>query len=157
MGDLSPYAQEREIAILAVHCASILTKRVLASTHGLGEQSKSDASPVTIADFGAQALLISAIHKTWPEDRFIGEESADTLREDPVLAERVWSFVKDAGVQDARGDGMLGRITSLEEMLDLIDLGVTGFSEQDGPQKGRLWIMDPVDGTQAYIKVSSLL
>lgn len=152
MESFAAYAQERKIAILAVHRASLVTKRVLASSHGLGEQSKSDASPVTIADFAAQALLISAIHTTWPEDRFIGEESADALRNDPILAEQVWSFVKDAKLQTEQDNEILGKVESLEHMLDLIDLGVNGLIETSNSSGGRLWIMDPVDGTQAYIK-----
>ena len=52
------YDKELEVALLAVQRAAILTKAVY-SSHSKGTLSKSDSSPVTIGDFGAQALIIA--------------------------------------------------------------------------------------------------
>ena len=74
-----PYTKERLIAELAVQRAALLTKKVLREIDK-GTISKSDKSPVTIADFAAQALIICAVHHNFPEDKFVSEEAADTLR-----------------------------------------------------------------------------
>src|SRR5690349_1157061 len=89
-----PYAAELSLALSAVHNASILTKSVLRSLKNhVSAETKADDSPVTIADFAAQALLISALHAVYPEDAFLGEESADALRDNEPLANRVWELV----------------------------------------------------------------
>src|ERR1700709_2585959 len=54
---MSTYSKELEVAQLAVQRASILTKKVF-HEKAKGTVSKDDASPVTIGDFGAQALII---------------------------------------------------------------------------------------------------
>jgi 3'(2'), 5'-bisphosphate nucleotidase len=160
-----PYSVELDSALGAVHAASILTKSVLRSlSNHVGAETKADDSPVTIADFAAQALLISALHAVFPEDRFIGEESADALRQNEALADRVWQLVlrakEDAHarqhgnseVQAVAREGA-GALTSSfpaskEDMFDRIDLG--GKAEITG--QGRVWVMDPVDGTATFMQ-----
>ena len=84
------YAAELSLALAVVHNASTLTKSVLRSLkNNVSAETKADDSPVTIADFAAQALLISAIHSVYPDDAFLGEESADALRSNDALADRV--------------------------------------------------------------------
>jgi 3'(2'), 5'-bisphosphate nucleotidase len=159
-----PYSAELESALEAVHAASLLTKSVLRSLqNNVGAETKADDSPVTIADFAAQALLISALHAVYPEDKFIGEESADALRQNEALADHVWQLVVRAK-QDAharRGekseeqtsrDGA-GALTSKypaskDDMFARIDLG--GKGEATG--QGRVWVMDPVDGTATFMQ-----
>jgi 3'(2'), 5'-bisphosphate nucleotidase len=152
------YESELSSALQAVHAASVLTKSVLRSLKNkVGAETKADDSPVTIADFAAQALLISALHAVYPQDRFIGEESADALRQNEPLADRVWQLVlrakeaadarldENGGVQTARAESFP---TSKEEMFDRIDLG--GKGEVTG--QGRVWVMDPVDGTATFMQ-----
>ncbi|KAM5351696.1 hypothetical protein ACJ41O_004419 [Fusarium nematophilum] len=139
------YARERQLAELAVLRASILTKRVLSSVSGI---SKADASPVTVADFAAQALLISALKEAFPGDTFVGEEDSATLREDDALRARVYELVSSARLQKPEDDAMLATPSSVDEMLDLIDLGGRG----QGGRAGRFWVMDPVDGTATFLR-----
>ena len=49
-----PYAKELQLACLTVQRATLLTKKLLAAVEK-GSLDKSDDSPVTIADFAAQA------------------------------------------------------------------------------------------------------
>ncbi|OAK95960.1 carbohydrate phosphatase [Phaeosphaeriaceae sp. SRC1lsM3a] len=166
-----PYSSELACALSAVHAASLLTKSVLRSlSNNVGAETKADDSPVTIADFAAQALLISALHAVFPSDSFIGEESADALRQNEALADRVWQLVLRAK-QDAyarenaksetqmeQGQGRdvtadaltLSRSfpASKEEMFERIDMG--GKGEVTG--QGRVWVMDPVDGTATFMQ-----
>jgi 3'(2'), 5'-bisphosphate nucleotidase len=154
------YSAELSSAVHAVHAASLLTKSVLrALSNNVGAETKADDSPVTIADFAAQAILISALHAVFPHDRFIGEESADALRQNEALADRVWQLVLRA-----REDAHASRLASSEvqtgtltercfpadkaDMFARIDLG--GKGEVTG--QGRVWIMDPVDGTATFMQ-----
>lgn len=163
-----PYKAELDLALRNVHRASLLTKSVLRDLkNNVSAETKADDSPVTIADFAAQALLISALHAVYPSDRFIGEESADALRQNEHLAERVWQLVLRAkegphAHGDENGDlqgsnegnmedehaSMLAFPTSKEHMFDLIDAG--GKSEVTG--QGRVWVMDPIDGTATFMQ-----
>src|SRR6478735_9081125 len=59
------YASELKIAELAVQRAAILTKRVF-HEKAKGTVDKNDKSPVTIGDFGAQALIIAALRHSFP-------------------------------------------------------------------------------------------
>jgi 3'(2'), 5'-bisphosphate nucleotidase len=142
-----PYAYERRIAELAVLQASILTKRVQST---VSEISKGDDTPVTIADFGAQALLIKVLHDAFPDDKFLGEEDSSVLRADLALQNNVYDLLSSTeGVSNPQANGaLLSKPRSVEEMLDLIDLGGRGT----GGDKGRFWVMDPVDGTAAFLK-----
>ena len=101
------YDKELQIALLAVARASILTKSVF-HAKAKGTLSKDDASPVTIGDFGAQALIISAIKHNFPDDEVVGEEEASSLRGDKGLSSKIWDLVKDVKLDDGESDGMLG-------------------------------------------------
>jgi 3'(2'), 5'-bisphosphate nucleotidase len=140
------YEHERTIAELAVQRASLLTKRILADMDK-GAMDKSDRTPVTIGDFGAQAMMIAAIHHNFPDDSFIGEEAATALREDEHLRDRVWNLVSTTHLQDKEMDERLGSIASAEAMMDTIDLG-----NHPGGRKGRIWILDPIDGTATFMR-----
>ena len=83
-----PYEHERFVAELAVQTAIIATKIILDSINK-GVLSKEDGDPFSIADFASQALLIAAIHHTFPEDHIVGEETADALRNSTKLIDRV--------------------------------------------------------------------
>lgn len=88
---MSPYAKELEIAQLAVQRAAILTKRVF-HEKAKGTVSKDDKSPVTIGDFGAQALIIAALKHNFPEDEIVAEEEAAQLRDDANLRATIWDW-----------------------------------------------------------------
>jgi 3'(2'), 5'-bisphosphate nucleotidase len=159
----TPYASESALALRIIHAASLLTKSVLRSLkNNVTAETKADDSPVTIADFAAQALIISALHAVFPSDAFLGEESAAQLRENADLADRVWMLVRQASDQfsdvqhvrtqdggrtaDAEEYAPLRFPTSKEKMLDVIDRG-TG----ERTKEGRVWVMDPVDGTATFM------
>lgn len=154
-----PYSRELSLALRAVHSASLLTKNVLRSLHNhVSAETKVDDSPVTIADFAAQAVIISAIHAVYPDDLFIGEESAEALRGNDGLADRVWELVSRAAsrksevqhVQAHEGDTApvsLAFPGTKAQMLDVIDLG---RGKETG--KGRVWVLDPVDGTATFMQ-----
>ena len=141
------YHKELRIAEFAVQKAAMLTKAVFISTNGYALE-KEDQTPVTTADLGAQALIISALHGAFPNDSFLGEESSKLLRENSLLSKRVWSIVSSTHLEDKDAEELLSSPKSEEEMLDLIDLGGNG----QGGHHGRIWILDPIDGTLTYMR-----
>ncbi|KAJ5632306.1 hypothetical protein N7490_008645 [Penicillium lividum] len=141
------YTQELHLASLAVQRAALLTKQLLSAVDK-GSLSKSDDSPVTIADFAAQASIIAAIHHTFPDDDIVGEEDATALREDPVLLERTWELATSVHLDDEASEALLYTPQSREELLDLIDLGARGQCRRGT----RAWTLDPVDGTATFIR-----
>lgn len=126
----TPYHRERFHAISAVAAASSLARRLQNSLIKNPAVKKSDASPVTIADFAVQALIVSRLHRDFPDDRFIAEETTGALREDDQLLNAVADAL-DMTVAD---------------VLHAIDL--CGHQGGDG---ARTWILDPIDGTRGFI------
>ena len=101
--------------------------------------SKKDRSPVTVADFGAQAVVTHVLRGAFPELPLVGEEDAAELREpnQAVLREKVVANVREA-------EPSLGA----DEILDLIDYG----THAGGPS-GRHWVLDPIDGTKGFLRL----
>lgn len=148
MMDDNQFSKELYIACLAVQRASLATRQVYAAADR-GVSEKLDASLVTVADFAAQALLISAIHHNFPEDGFLGEETAAILRGDVQLQDRVWHVVSTTKLDDPAENELLAVPASKGEMLDIIDLGRRTLPNQAGQ---RFWILDPVDGTSTFLQ-----
>jgi 3'(2'), 5'-bisphosphate nucleotidase len=111
-----------------------------------GTHTKSDHSPVTIGDFGAQALIISALKHNFPADEIAAEEEADDLRRDASLRDAVWGYVKDTVAPEHDGE-LGGKISDVERMMEVIDMG-----KSPGGNKGRVWTLDPIDGTKGFLR-----
>lgn len=141
------YTKELHLARLAVQRAALLTKKLLSEVDK-GSFDKIDATPVTIADFAAQASIIAAIHSTFPNDQIVGEEDSTALRADPVLLERTWDLARSVHLDDAESEALLHTPSTKDEMLSLIDLGAAGTAGR----KGRTWTLDPVDGTATFMR-----
>lgn len=130
--------REMDVAIDAVRRAGELCQKVRESLVSAEMVSKMDKSPVTVADFGAQAVIVSAIRREFPGDLIVAEEDAALLRgEDGAeLCSRVFEYVKDVYPD-----------MSESEMLDAIDGG-----QYEGGAEGRFWTLDPIDGTKGFIR-----
>ncbi|ORY61356.1 3',5'-bisphosphate nucleotidase [Pseudomassariella vexata] len=141
------FAKELEVAQLAVQRAAILTKRVF-HEKAKGTLNKDDKSPVTIGDFGAQALIISSLKASFPADEIVAEEEASTLRDDANLRAQIWDVVKNTSLSDPAAEDILGGPVKDEEtMLTMIDYG-----NSKGGAKGRIWAIDPIDGTKGFLR-----
>lgn len=141
------YEHELSVAELAVQRAIVATKDVLDSVDK-GTLSKDDGSPVSLADFAGQALLIAAIHHAFPADHIVGEEAADALRNDAKLMDKVWSIFSAIQLEDQDSNTPLSPPASPSDMLDLLDLGGSSHSIATG----RVWMVDPIDGTKRFIE-----
>ena len=128
---------EREMAAARESCraAALLCEDVRRTM--VGEHlTKDDRSPVTVADFGAQALICRRLAAEFPDDPVVGEEDAAVLRA-PEGAEargRVTEFV---------GHQIEGATAA--EVCDWIDHG-------NGSVAPRFWTLDPIDGTKGFLR-----
>jgi 3'(2'), 5'-bisphosphate nucleotidase len=144
---MSGLEEELKVACTAVQICSALTKRLQKETLGSDSAiSKSDFSPVTIADFAAQALLTSAIHGAFKEDEFLAEESADELRANDQLLDKVATLVEATKSDYANAEPTLTVPSSAADVMDLIDYGGKN-SRSDAP---RTWVFDPIDGSSSH-------
>ncbi len=129
------YEQEKQVAIEAALAAAKLCEKV--RTEKVPESiEKSDKSPVTVADFGSQAVICRAIAAAFPNDLVIGEENAAELRQ-PTMANQlaqVTSYVQ----------AVVGDVTS-DEVLNWIDRGNSEIGK-------RYWTLDPIDGTKGFLR-----
>lgn len=145
-----PHLFERELKIaeLTAQKAALVTKRVLASVDQ-GIISKADNSPVTLADYASQALVVASIRRNFPGDRILAEEEASAIRSSPEMTEKIWNLVSTTQLNDAESDELVPSPASVEDMLDCIDLTGIAAARAD---KGRVWFIDPVDGTKDFIQ-----
>lgn len=130
------YQVELETAIEAVRGAARLCRAVQQEVSA-GILEKEDKSPVTVADFGSQALVCRRLARVFPDDPVIAEEDAASLRkpENDDLRDRVISHVMQ--VQP---------LAELDRVLDWIDHGnATTYSD-------RFWTLDPIDGTKGFLR-----
>jgi len=130
----SAFQDELQTATRAVREAVKLCRAVQTSSSTLS-RDKQDRSPVTVADFGAQALICRAIRSRFPDDPIIAEEDSQTLRADAALLERTTQHV---------GDILPG--ASSADVCDWLDAG--GHENY----ADRFWTLDPIDGTKGFLR-----
>lgn len=126
---------EINFALDAVRQASILTKQVQAEMVSPA-LTKNDHSPVTVADFAAQALIGYLLNDAFPNDSLIGEEDSAALQtpEEAETLMRVTRFVSRFT------DG-----ATPETISRWIDRGA-------GQPNDRFWTVDPIDGTKGFLR-----
>jgi 3'(2'), 5'-bisphosphate nucleotidase len=130
-----PYAKEREIALQATIAAALFCEQVRQSQASQAFD-KPDHSPVTVADYGAQALICHTLQTRFPEDAIVGEEDAQILASPDM-------------------------VTCLHQVTSYLQYWVKGVTDQDvlrwvGQGRGevgqRFWTLDPIDGTKGYVR-----
>ena len=106
--------------------------------------TKQDLSPVTVADFAAQAVVLNHLHTAFPADSFIAEESSLPLVQDENLAQQV---VAAAALADASA-------ALIEGICQSIDLGkqYETWNDATNPRPPRVWCLDPIDGTKGFLR-----
>jgi len=138
------YEREQGVAIRAVRAAARLCQAVGAEISP-EVLAKKDKSPVTVADFGSQALICRALGEAFPDDPVIAEEDAVELRR-PESAPVLDQVVRHVGaVWDAAGGGA-GIEIGGEQVCRWID---HGGASQYGE---RFWALDPIDGTKGFLR-----
>ncbi len=137
-GVSAAYARERRAAVEAVVQACRLCRQVRSAMVTADTLAKKDRSPVTVADFGAQAVVNHLLAAAFPHDPIVGEEDAAALRTEA-------------------NSGLRGRV------LEHVQAVLPGVGEPDvlaaidrggavGGRDGRFWTLDPIDGTKGFLR-----
>jgi 3'(2'), 5'-bisphosphate nucleotidase len=127
------YKKERQIAIEAVTKAAQLCQIVRAELV-VDSLEKDDRSPVTVADFGSQALVCRAIKEAFPNDPIVGEEDSADLRVHADKLAQVTRYVQQ-----------FHSTATPETVCNWIDAG-------NGAVADRYWTLDPIDGTKGFLR-----
>lgn len=96
--------------------------------------TKDDRSPVTVADFAAQALVGYLLAQAYPNDLLVAEEDSARLQNDPAMLAGVTQFVR-----------RVIPAATPELVTAWID-----HNRVDGGQ--RFWTLDPIDGTKGFLR-----
>ncbi|BAQ61957.1 3'(2'),5'-bisphosphate nucleotidase [Geminocystis sp. NIES-3708] len=128
------YKTEKETAIFAVIQAAKLCQQVCQEIPPA--LAKQDKSPVTVADFGSQAIICKALKEVFPDTSIVGEEDAQELRQDinQDTVAKITHYVQN----------IIPNATS-NDILDWIDYG-------NGTITNRFWTLDPIDGTKGFLR-----
>ncbi len=120
----------------AVIRASSLCERVRTDLVGGASILKSDRSPVTVADYGSQAIICRLIRERFPHDTIVAEENSEELRrpDRSRILEQVRNYVN-----------FFVPTSSSEEVCSWIDFSSNATTD-------RFWALDPIDGTKGFLR-----
>ncbi len=123
-------------ALHAIQLASRLCKSVRRDLTEKSSLQKIDRTPVTVADYGSQAVICKLIRDAFPDDIVVAEEDSTELRkpQNANLLKQVTDYVQ----QCFPG-------TSPDEICSWIDLGTHSI-------QNRFWTLDPIDGTKGFLR-----
>lgn len=98
--------------------------------------AKVGKEPVTIADYGSQAVILAEVKDAFPDHKVVSEEGSEHL-------------LAQAGDEGARRivevvGAVIGRPVTLEEVASWID--------HDGGGSPYTWVIDPIDGTKGFLR-----
>lgn len=120
----------------AVLTASSLCQRIKREKVENHSLLKGDRSPVTIADYGSQAIINKLIKERFPNDSIVAEEDSQELRrpENIEILNQVTHYVHQFFPH-----------VSPSELCSWIDLSSSTV-------KDRFWTLDPIDGTKGFLR-----
>lgn len=115
----------------AVHLTSTVQEKYLVRHEKAGHE------PVTIGDYGAQAILCRALQQHFPDDAVVAEESGKQFL-DVVSAEQRALIV-------ALVSEVLGLSVTEAQLVEWLNFG----QDRDA---ARAWVIDPIDGTKGFLR-----
>ncbi len=128
--------KEKEVGLRAVHTAMAMAAVIQKEMTGRDALTKSDRSPVTIADFAAQALVCNTLGAHFPDLPIVGEEDSQDIRK-PENREIFSKIVHYLQQYDP--------VLDVNLICDIIDMG-------GGSPDGSFWTLDPIDGTKGFLR-----
>ena len=125
---------ELAAAVRSVRIAGRVTRRLQESLQG-SFLTKEDRSPVTVADYAAQALVSLTLP---PGEAIVGEETAEAL--------------EGAGGRETLDQVVLAvRSEAPDTTSDEVRAAIDRCSDAGGA-RGRFWVLDPIDGTKGFLR-----
>ncbi|XP_027916445.1 SAL1 phosphatase [Vigna unguiculata] len=143
-----PYEKELAAAKKAATLAARLCQKVQKALLQSDVHSKSDKSPVTVADYGSQALVSFILERELPSEPFsiVAEEDSGDLRKESgqETLKRITELVNDTLASE--GSDSFPTLTT-DDVLAAIDNG-----KSEGGPVGQHWVLDPIDGTKGFVR-----
>lgn len=130
------YSHEKQVAIEAVTEAARLCAAVRAERVDVTFLEKGDKSPVTVADYGSQALVCRRLAEAFPRDMVVAEEDGDELQkpENVFLLKQSTSYVQRWQPK-----------ATTRDVCAWVGAGTHVLAE-------RYWTLDPIDGTKGFLR-----
>ncbi|XP_026431487.1 putative PAP-specific phosphatase, mitochondrial [Papaver somniferum] len=144
------YHRELQAAVDVVEKACRLCVDVKKSLLSSDERilEKNDQTPVTVADFGVQALISLELGRLFPSIPLVAEEDSSFLTSNSVVDSIVNTVIDKADSTE--------KPLTRDVVLQAIDRGgKDGFTFGDKP--ATYWVLDPIDGTRGFLKGSEAL
>jgi 3'(2'), 5'-bisphosphate nucleotidase len=128
------HSQRAHFALQVLRAGAMLARSVQ-QERAVPSASKSDRSPVTVADYAVQALVGGMLEPRFPGEFLVAEEDSRALRAaPPAMAGMVADYVRRY-LPGARP----------EDIWRWIDIGRSS-------SQGAYWVLDPVDGTKGFLR-----
>ncbi len=134
--ELDQNSPEVTTAIQAAIKASALCEKIRMDLARGESLLKSDRSPVTIADYGSQAIICKLIKERFPNDTIVAEEDSRELRR-PDRSKNLGQVTNYVNA--------FIPASSSEEVCSWIDFGSNSVTD-------RFWALDPIDGTKGFLR-----
>lgn len=124
-----------QFAVETVRSASTAVRQVQRELVG-HSITKDDRSPVTVADYAAQAIVGYRLSEKFPGETLVAEEDSTHLREPQAAAQldQVVAFVR-----------RFESCATAECVCEWIDRG-------GAAPTARFWTLDPIDGTKGFLR-----
>ena len=113
-------------------CRRVQEQYLIANTKFAGDHKE----PVTIADYGSQAIICRALMRHFPDDGVVSEESGEQFLQLLSAEQRSQAL--------ALLEDVLGGALSETDVVNWLEHG-------KGKRTERSWVIDPIDGTKGFI------
>jgi len=123
-------------AVQAAVKASALCEKIRKDLAKQESILKKDKSPVTIADYGSQAIICKLIRERFADDTIVAEEDSRELRR-PDRSNILGQVTKYVNA--------FVRTSSSKEVCSWIDFSSDSITD-------RFWTLDPIDGTKGFLR-----
>jgi 3'(2'), 5'-bisphosphate nucleotidase len=134
------YEKELEAGQRAVIEAMRICRIIQDELTGAHSITKSDKSPVTIADFTSQAIICRMLKEHFPHIPIVAEEDSDALKkpENHKTLDKIRQYIAN--------DVRVKEILDEDNLFSSIDLGGAE------PVDDIFWTLDPIDGTKGFLR-----
>lgn len=126
-----------EVARICGWAAARLCREVRALADSPEALYKDSREPVTLADYGSQAVILEEVSRTFPGHGVVAEEGAAHLRAE--ADERLQKVLRRLVSE------ILARRVDFDQVCDWIDHRGDSSSEYT-------WVIDPIDGTKGFLR-----